>query len=368
MTGSPYHRLAQWLVSLIEPVRSRLAVHSLKDTFEFVELTSNINVKHQIVTSFDVESLFTNVLLDEVINIVCNYATEHKLALGISIDELWKLLKMCTSNIQSVFNGTYYRQIDGVAMGSPLGPVLADIFMGHLEHFMSTEIRNTLFYKRYVDDIFAVFDGHWQVTAFHKLLNGLHNKLTFTLEFEQNERISFLDVLLKRREDGSLSRGVYRKSTWTGQYLHFKSFTPIAQKRGLVRTLFHRFRRIATDDELESELTLLHETLIENGDSVSALIKRRSDAALKRTYNAARLVYVDETIRVPTTPRKDVVPLFAQSNIVYTFDCICGSRYVGRTRRHLGTRINEHIPKWLLNSGVGCAVSAIKKHLLQTGH
>ncbi|KAA3677843.1 uncharacterized protein DEA37_0010302 [Paragonimus westermani] len=50
------------------------------------------------------------------------------------------------------------------------------------------------------------------------------------------------------------------------------------------------------------------------------------------------------------------------------YDCVCGSRYVGRTKRHLGTRINEHIPKWLLNSGVGCAVSAITKHPLQTGH
>ncbi|KAA3677275.1 uncharacterized protein DEA37_0014775 [Paragonimus westermani] len=106
MTGSPYHRLAQRLVSLIEPVRSKLAVHTLEDTFEFVELISNINVKHQIMTSFDVKSLFTNVPPDEVINIVCNYATEHMLALGIPIDELSKLLKMCTSNNQFVFNGT----------------------------------------------------------------------------------------------------------------------------------------------------------------------------------------------------------------------------------------------------------------------
>ncbi|KAA3669783.1 uncharacterized protein DEA37_0010152, partial [Paragonimus westermani] len=116
--GSPYHRLAQWLVSPIEPVRSKLAVHSLKDTSEFVELISNINVKHQVITSFDIESLFTNVPLDEVINIVCSYATEHKLALSIPIDELSKLLKMCTSNIELVFNGTCYRQIDVVAMGT----------------------------------------------------------------------------------------------------------------------------------------------------------------------------------------------------------------------------------------------------------
>ncbi|KAA3678192.1 uncharacterized protein DEA37_0007741 [Paragonimus westermani] len=116
---------------------------------------------------------------------------------------------MCTSNIHFMFNSTFYRQVGGFAMGSPLEIVLSDIFMSHLEHSVSTEIWNTLVCKQYVDDIFAVFGDHWQVTAFHELLYSLHNKLTFTLEFEQSESISFLDVLLKRRVDGSLSRGVY---------------------------------------------------------------------------------------------------------------------------------------------------------------
>ena len=174
-------------------------------------------------------------------------------------------------------------------------------------------------------------------------------------------------------------------------------------KRGLVRTLFHRLRRIVTDDQLDSETALLRATLLDNGyplkfiekhgrpcrpkvpvatvpkkpvylflpfegDSVSALIKRRLDAAIKRTYYSAQLVFVEETTRVPTTPRKDPVSLFARSNVIYQFDCVCGCRYVGRTSRHLGTRVNEHIPKWLTTSGFGLPKSAITKHLHQTRH
>ena len=174
-------------------------------------------------------------------------------------------------------------------------------------------------------------------------------------------------------------------------------------KRALVRTLFHRLRRIVSDDRLDSEIELLRATLIDNGyplkfiqkhshpvapkvplttvprkpvylalpfkgDNVSALIKRRLDAAIQRTFYSARLVFIEETTRVPATPRKDPVTLFAKSNIIYEFDCICGCRYVGRTSRHLGTRINEHIPKWLTHSGIGLSKSAITKHLKETGH
>jgi hypothetical protein len=239
--------------------------------------------------------------------------------------------------------------------------------------------------------------------ALHHQLNKAHKDLKFTVEVEENDSINFLDVKLQRREDGTLSRGLHRKPTWTGQHPHFKSFAPIKQKRALVRTLFNRLHRIVTDDRVEQEEIALKKTLIENGyparfldkyskpkqsqevaltvprksvylslpfkgDDVSALIKRRLTAVLRRTCNAAQLLFVEKTFLVLTPPRKDLVSLLAKSNLIHQFDCICGARYIGRTKRHLGTRIGEHIPKWIRNSTSGCPKSAIAKHLLESGH
>ena len=58
-------------------------------------------------------------------------------------------------------------------------------------------------------------------------MNSLHSNIKFTVEYEKDECIPFLDVLLIRISDGSISRSIFRKATFTGQYLHFDSFVPI---------------------------------------------------------------------------------------------------------------------------------------------
>ena len=133
MVNSPYHQLAQWLVNAVEPVRSRLARHSLRDSFEFVSVNNDVNAANKKLSSFDVQSLFTNVPINEVINSIHEYAAEHKLQLRLPLFDLERLLRLCTTGVRFLFDGNYYIQSDGVAMGSPLRPVLADIFMGYVE-------------------------------------------------------------------------------------------------------------------------------------------------------------------------------------------------------------------------------------------
>ena len=64
-----------------------------------------------------------------------------------------------------MYNGRLYKHVDGVAMGSPLGPSLANFFLGHLEEKLFQNTSECVwgsispkFYIRYVDDIFAIFD------------------------------------------------------------------------------------------------------------------------------------------------------------------------------------------------------------------
>ena len=75
----------------------------------------------------------------------------------------------------------------------------------------------------------------------------------------------FLYVGFRRKADNQLSRMVFRKSTWSGQYTHFQSFVPIQQKRNLVKCLAYRARRICSPECLGEELKFLSNVLRLNG-------------------------------------------------------------------------------------------------------
>ena len=199
--------------------------------------------------SFDVSSLFTNVPLDETIQICLDklYALPDPPTLPRSV--LKVLLEFVTKKSHFIFNGQYYDQIDGVAMGSPLGPVLANIFMCHFEEkwVLNSNARPSACF-RYVDDTFTLFDNKNTATRFLHYLNNCHANIKFTGEFEENSTIPFLGILIKRHNH-TFSTSIYRKKTFTGLYTKWDSFTPRKYKVNLIRTLTFR-----CDDELRKLL------------------------------------------------------------------------------------------------------------------
>ena len=149
-------------------------------------------------------------------------------------------------------------------MGKPLEYTLADIFMAKIERAASEQIRQQKLHKRFLNDIFVVSEDRERIETLIGFLNSNHPSVSFTNDFEQNNAIAFLDVLISRKPDGTISRSVYHKPSWTGLYQNFLSFCPMQYKRGLVRTLFNRARRICTVDTLPTELQLITDTLKKN--------------------------------------------------------------------------------------------------------
>ena len=113
------------------------------------------------MASLDVDSLFTNIPLDESIDIsVENLYNENKNPPNTLKHDFRKLLNISTKESFFMSNNKYYKQLDGVAMRSPLGPALANIFMCSFESKWLWDCPNDfkpVFYRRYVDDIFALF-------------------------------------------------------------------------------------------------------------------------------------------------------------------------------------------------------------------
>ena len=125
--------------------------------------------------------------------------------------------------------------IDGVAMGSPLGLALANIFVRYSESKLFQTTSMPKIYYRYMDDTFVVpvFSNEDEFDILLHGLNLLRPSLRFTFEKESNLVLSFLDVLVEKFPFKFITF-IYRKSTFTGQYLCWNSFS--IQKRNTVLT------------------------------------------------------------------------------------------------------------------------------------
>ena len=138
-----------------------------------------------------------------------------------------------------VFNGQLYDQLDGVAMASPLGPSMANIFMCALEqkylNGCPLEFKPVL-YRRYVDDTYCLIRHREHVDKFLEHINKFHPNIRFTVEVEEDNNLSFLDVLVTH-EQGGFSTSLYRKKTFTVLYTDYASLAPDRYKINLVRIL-----------------------------------------------------------------------------------------------------------------------------------
>ena len=181
---------------------------------------------------------------------------------------LRKLLELSIYDTMFCFNGSYYRQTDGLGMGLPLSPTLANIFLCHHEENWLNNCPiayKPIFYRRYMDDTYMLFNEHSHINQFLTYLNSQHPNIKFTSELENDGKISFLDCTVER-VDNLLTTSVYRKSTFTGQGLSYFSFCAKIYKINSIKTLINRAYRVcSTLTALNRELSYLVTYFHSNG-------------------------------------------------------------------------------------------------------
>lgn len=298
---------------------------------------------------------------------------------NIPIDGIMELLTLVLSSNYFRFGDEFYLQNVGLAMGSCLSPLLANIFMTELEdNVLARSNCKPILWKRYVDDILAVIPCE-QLGDLDGLLldlNTFHKNIQFTIEHETNSALPFLDVLIMK-EGGSVVTSVYRKPTHTNQYLKYTSNHPFHVKKGIVECLRSRAVELSSNVVmLEKEKTLLFNSFLLNGypeDLLRDILYRdrpvvKTKECLRKTpLKTICIEYVpnlsDKIRRIlgsfnirtvfksSTTLRallSNIKPIDVQQNskeVVYALPCQCKELYVGETGRPLEIRIKEHRDK-----------------------
>ena len=242
--------------------------------------------------SFNVKALFTSVPIEPAIKIIKKLLEEDpnlKQRTSMAVNHIVSLLEFCLRSTYFTFKGRFYEQQEGAAMGSPINPIVANLYMEDLETKAIHSAQNPpSFWRRFVDDTLTIMKS-LQIDNFLQPLNSLDQHIQFTKEDSRPDgSMPFLDVLITPREDGSLDNTVYRKPTHTDLYLQWDSNHTLTSKYGVVGTLHHRAQLICSSPELlQQEEKHLHQALTRCKYPEWALnrAKIRSKAKKTRTQN-----------------------------------------------------------------------------------
>jgi len=222
--------------------------YTVKDSFEAVNRIHSIPKElfdegYRYV-SFDVTSLFTNVPLNKTVVLTRIY-NQKLTKTTLKWRTLKKLLLDACKKTAFSFNNVIYEQIDGVSMGSSLGPTLANVIMTELEKVIVDELVASgmiKFYIRYVDDTLLLTKPE-SVDEILRKFNSFDKNLQFTIDRFPDGNVHFLDIsVVKTLTD------LFYKTTHTAQYCHFSSQTPWRLRTAWVKALYHRAVKICSTD------------------------------------------------------------------------------------------------------------------------
>ena len=383
-TNSPHYGLGKYVSSLLNPLTQN--DYSVKDTFEAVNKIRSIPPElfeqGYRYYSLDVVSLFTNVPLNRTIKIILKRVYEEKLlATKLRRNTLKKLIKDTCIKTAFSCNNKLYKQIDGVCMGSSLGPVLVNIIMTELEKIVVSDLINSgliKFYIRYVDDTLLLAKD--DIDNIVQQFNAFDDNLKFTIDKFTDNNVHFLDIKIDRNETD-----LFYKTTHTGQYIDFTSQTPWKLKTAWVKALYHRAKKICSSkrsflkqvDKIKTFMSwngypchvcnsvikrlksnqqrnetnkeednrkiiwLRFPYLGKKGETLLTSLKRKMKRCLKEdvkfitSYNTKKMAMFCSAKDKIKTPQK--------ANIIYDIQCpACKEHYIGKTDRCFVTRLDEH--------------------------
>ena len=405
--GSVTYDIAKYAAEILSPLVGK-TVHHIKNSKEFHQKVTQLVLEDdEIITSYDVKALFTCIPPKDALEIARQYL-ENDTTLSqrtpLSVDQVCELIRLCLETTYFSYGGTFYRQIHGCAMGSPVSPILVNLYMEKFEQRALAEYTGIppRIWVRYVDDVWSN-PKQSQEGQFFLHINKVDKYIEFTQEpmKEPEKQLPYLDSLTHVESDNTISTRVYRKPTHTDQYLQFDSHHALAHKLGVIRTLNYRADTIVSDpEEVRKEKEYIKTALGRCGYPDWAFHKankpqRDTQAAPERVGGSGgkprrisipyveglsdrlRKVFRQHSIQTSTKPVnslrqalvhvKDKTPHEKRSHLVYGLKCPhsdCDRTYVGETQQAIKKRASQHRRPTPGDQ----PDSAIYSHLQESGH
>ena len=220
----------------------------VKDTNHFLSICRSIHKLSptSILVTADVSALYTSILHEEGLAAI-REALSMRSAQTPPTEVLVTLTRLILTNNIFEFDGKFYRQIQGTAMGTKMAPSYAILFMAQLENALLNYPKGPTRYFRYIDDCFMVYDhGETELHKFMEYLNSYHPTIKFTYECSK-DTINFLDVQVTKTPNGDLATDLYTKPTDAHSYLYYTSCHPPHTKTSLPYSQAIRICRICTN-------------------------------------------------------------------------------------------------------------------------
>ena len=242
--------MAKELPRILRPLVGNSAQH-IKNTCDFVQQIKGITLQaNECITSYAVSALFSSVSIDPAINII-RRKLEMDTRTSMKVEQVISLLEVCLKTTYFQFQGRFFEQLKGAAMGSPISLIVANLYMKDFEiKAINTAEYPPGIWKRYVDDTHLIIEAT-KKEGFLEHINSIDLHIQFTTEdAKANGSIPFLDTIVMPQPDNSLLTTVYSKPTDTDLYLHWNSHHHLSAKFCLINTLKHRAKTVCSNQLL----------------------------------------------------------------------------------------------------------------------
>lgn len=235
-----------------------------------------------MLASLDVANLFTNVPVEQTIAILCDHTYRHPHLDPPAIPEtiMAAMLRLCTTQVPfRCPRGNLYCQTDGVSMGSPLGVLFAQAYMGSVEAEVLKHSAPDM-YCRYIDDILVSVSNKEELESLRYRLQA-ESCLTFTVEESVESQINFLDISIDASTDSFIT-AVFRKSTDSGRCLSGKSECPDRYKASVVKAYVLRALKHCSSWPLVVKELKHIKQMLSNNRYPAAMVDREISHALNK--------------------------------------------------------------------------------------
>ena len=268
---SPTEQLSECVDIWLQPHMCQLPSY-VKDSTAFINILEGLTFQPDcLLASIDVTSLYTNIVHKE--GIECSVSALQQ-SYGVDPDQpppevIGEMINIILTNNVFEFEGQYYLQLQGCAMGTKCAPAYASIFMGHVERTLQAMAGDkVLLWRRFIDDIFLIYGGNREEFDRYMVdINGIHPTIKFTSECSPDQ-VTFLDTTVYKgerfRQSGVLDVKTYVKTTNKQLYVHATSYHPRGTGKGIIIGEALRYLRTNSDEQNFHQSIAKHKQVLRN--------------------------------------------------------------------------------------------------------